>query len=329
MNQRFLGVCGLLILISSSPFPAWLQAKGQTPAANGPDEHRAMLSTYCFTCHNSRVKIGGLALDNLNLQAPDDNAQIWEKAVRKLRGRLMPPPGNPQPPQKDVDSFVAWMENSLDTRAKGPKAGYVPIQRLNRTEYAASVKALVGVEVNAKDVLPQDIQVGGFDNIAVVLSVSPAFLDQYITAARQIAKLAVGNPTPPVSNVKHSLAASQDGELPLPPGVGAGSKGGTGLAAQTSAGGPVKMGLMELLLQHGADMNAQVTGTLTYSMRVARAPSANEGKTALHVAAESGKTDLVRYLLGKGARTDIDDAEGHKAIDLAKAAEIRSLLERR
>jgi len=125
-------------------------------------------------------------------------------------------------------------------------------------------------------------------------------------------------------------------------GVGAGNRGGTGLAAQTSAGGPVNMELMELLLQHGADVNAQVTGTLTYSMRVARAPSANEGKTALHVAAETGKTDLVRYLLAKGAKTEIADAGGQRAIDLAggsgrsgsappaggnSAAEIRSLLE--
>ena len=112
------------------------------------------------------MKVGGLALDGLNLQTPEDNAEIWEKAVRKLRGRLMPPPGNPQPPQNDIDSFIAWMENTLDANAKGPKAGYVPIQRLNRTEYAASVKALVGVNVNTKDVLPQDIQVGGFDFLA-------------------------------------------------------------------------------------------------------------------------------------------------------------------
>jgi uncharacterized protein len=135
-------------------------------------------------------------------------------------------------------------------------------------------------------------------------------------------------------------------------GVGAGNRGGTGLAAQTSAGGPVNMELMELLLQHGADVNAQVTGTLTYSMRVARAPSANEGKTALHVAAETGKTDVVRYLLKKGANTEIADAGGQKPVDLARdggrdanappagrggpeggganaasAAEIRSLLE--
>jgi ankyrin repeat protein len=129
-------------------------------------------------------------------------------------------------------------------------------------------------------------------------------------------------------------------------GVGAGNRGGTGLAAQTSAGGPVNMEVMELLLQHGANVNAQVTGTLTYSMRVSRAPSANEGKTALHIAAETGKTDLVRYLLNKGAKTDLTDAGGQRAIDLvsdtgrtgsappadrsvnpASAAEIRSLLE--
>jgi ankyrin repeat protein len=112
-------------------------------------------------------------------------------------------------------------------------------------------------------------------------------------------------------------------------GVGAGNIGGTGLAAQSSAGGPVNMELMELLLQHGADVNAQVSGTRTYSMRVSRAPSANEGKTALHLAAETGKTDLVRYLLQKGANTEITDADGKKPFDLMAAdgpAEIRSLL---
>jgi mono/diheme cytochrome c family protein len=223
-SKGFLCLGALLVLIAASaPLQIGAQA-AQAPAAGAPDEHRAMLSTYCFTCHNTRVKIGGLALDGLNLQAPAENAQIWEKALRKLRGRLMPPPGNPQPAQKDIDSFIAWMENTLDSSAKGPKAGYVPIQRLNRTEYAASVKALVGVDVNANDVLPQDIQVGGFDNIATVLSISPAFLDQYVTAARQIAKLAVGSPNPKVSNVKHSLAASQEGELPLPPGTRGGMR---------------------------------------------------------------------------------------------------------
>ena len=234
---RFLCVPALLIASS-----LLVRTMAQTPAVSAPNQHRAMLSTYCYACHNGRVKSGGLALDGLDLQTPAENAQVWEKAVLRLRGRLMPPPGNPQPPQKDIDSFVAWMENSLDLNAKGPKAGYVPIQRLNRTEYAAAVKALVGVDVKAKDVLPQDIQVGGFDNIAGALGVSPAFLDQYITAARQIAKVAVGNPNPRVANVKHSLAAQQESDLPLPPGT----RGGMRFKHNFPADGEYRINILNL-----------------------------------------------------------------------------------
>jgi ankyrin repeat protein len=102
-------------------------------------------------------------------------------------------------------------------------------------------------------------------------------------------------------------------------GVGPGSRGGTGLAAQGAVGGAANTALMDLLLANGADVNAQVTGTKTYSMRVSRAPSANEGMTALHVAAQAGRVDLVRYLLEKGANTAIVNSEGRKPIDLLSA----------
>ena len=137
--------------------------------------------------------MGGLALQGLDIQAAGADAETWEKAVRKLRGRLMPPPGSPQPEQQDIDAFVAWMENKLDTNPRAPKAGYVGLQRLSRTEYAAAVKALVGVEIVAKDVLPQDAAVEGFDNIASALNVSPTFMEQYVEAARTIAKKAIGD----------------------------------------------------------------------------------------------------------------------------------------
>src|SRR5688572_1135946 len=103
---------GALLLLISASVP--LQTTAQNSVAGGavgPDQHRAMLSSYCFACHNTRVKSGGVALDGLDLNTPAQNAQVWEKALRKLRGRSMPPPGNRQPPQKDIDSFVAWMEN--------------------------------------------------------------------------------------------------------------------------------------------------------------------------------------------------------------------------
>jgi uncharacterized protein len=105
----------------------------------------------------------------------------------------------------------------------------------------------------------------------------------------------------------------------LAAGVGTGNRGGTGLAAASSGGGPVNMPLVQLLLDHGADVNAQVSGTNTYSMRISRAPSSNEGMTALHVAALTGNAGLVRYLLGKGANAGIADAGGRKPIDLIGA----------
>jgi len=225
--KQFISVSALLVLIAS---PAVMR----TSTAAQANQHRAMVNTYCVTCHNTRLKTGGLALDGavldrLNLQSAGDDAQVWEKALRKLRGNQMPPPGSPQPSQKEVDSFVAWMENALDSaardgRAKDPKAGYVPVQRLNRTEYAATVKALVGVDVNPKEVLPQDIQVEGFDNIADALSVSPSFLDQYVAAARHVAQLAVGNPNPRVSSVKYSIEAKSNPNDPLPLGTWGGIK---------------------------------------------------------------------------------------------------------
>lgn len=199
-------------------------ARAQTPTGKAADSHRELIDTYCVTCHSTLLKTGGLALEGLDLEAAENDAEIWEKVLRKLRGHQMPPPGLPQPAQQDVDSFVAWMENTLDTRAKGPKAGYVPIQRLNRTEYAAAVKALVGVEVNAKEVLPQDIQVEGFDNIADALSVSPAFLDQYVAAARHIARLAVGSPHPRVSSVTYPITPNQNPDDPPPLGTRGGIK---------------------------------------------------------------------------------------------------------
>jgi len=242
------GVALVVLIASLATFePA---AMGQT--YQDTKRYHAMLTTYCFTCHNTRAKIGGLALDGLDLGAAANDARTWEKALRKLRGHLMPPPGNPQPPQNDVDSFVAWMENTLDSHPQGPKAGpaagptagYVPIQRLNRTEYAASVKALVGVEVNPKDVLPQDIQVDGFDNIADALSVSPAFLDQYITAARHVAKLAIGDPAGHLTNVKYTIAANQNGDDPLPPGT----RGGVRFKHNFPADGEYRINIDDLSL---------------------------------------------------------------------------------
>jgi mono/diheme cytochrome c family protein len=277
--KRLVFASAFLVLIASQAL-LLTRAVGQTaekpPAALGPDHYRAMLSTYCFGCHNSRARTGGLALDGLDLQAAADNAEIWEKALRKLRGHLMPPPvmpppGNPQPPQKDLDAFVTWMENTLDSHAKGPKAGYVPIQRLNRSEYAASVKALVGVDLKPADVLPQDAQIDGFDNIAAALSVSPVFLTQYIAAARQVATAAIGDPSPRVATVKYPIAANQNPDLPLP----LGTRGGIRIKHNFPADGEyritiddLKVGIYGSTLENQSTLVIMIDGKIVFSRSV-------------------------------------------------------------
>jgi mono/diheme cytochrome c family protein len=217
--KRMIFFCALLALLAGPTAVLQTQAfqTGVSPTAGvsaQPEQLQAMVKTYCAGCHSSQAKAGGLALDVMQVQAAAEHPEIWEKVIRKLRGRLMPPPGANQPEQKDIDTFVAWMENRLDTQAKGPKAGYVGIQRLTRTEYVAAVKALVGVDVTAKDVLPSDVAIDGFDNIASVLSVSPTFVEQYVESARMIARKAVGDTS--LDNVMYPLAANRGGEaMPL------------------------------------------------------------------------------------------------------------------
>jgi hypothetical protein len=171
-------------------------AVGQVrPERAGPELARKTLDTYCVGCHNSRARAGGVAFDALTLDAVHDHADVWEKAVRKLRGRLMPPPTSRQPEQSEIDAFVTWMESRLDEASSGPNAGHVPIQRLTREEFGSAVNDLLGVELDAQTLLPAEIEVQGFDNIAAALSISPAFLDQYVTATRVAARLAVGDAT--------------------------------------------------------------------------------------------------------------------------------------
>ena len=292
--RRFPYASAALLLLASQSFlqeRAQAQTGGPAPAAASPDQYREMLNSYCTGCHNNRARVGGLALDGLDLQAAADNADIWEKVLRKLRGNLMPPPGNRQPPQRDLDSFVGWMENMLDARAQGPKAGHVPIERLNRTEYATSVKALVGVELKATDVLPQDVQVQGFDNIAAALTVSPSFMSQYITAARHVAQLAVGNPTARVSNVKYSIAANQDPDEPLP----LGTRGGIRFNHNFPADGEyritiddLKVGIYASTLENQSTLVIMIDGKIVFRQTIG-----GPDDWALHAKGPPGRAEIM------------------------------------
>jgi hypothetical protein len=196
----------------------------QVRPETGADQARQTLDAYCVGCHNSRAKAGGVALDVLGLDNVHANADVWEAALRKLRGRQMPPPGSRQPDQREIDAFVGWMEAKLDAATGGPVAGHVPMQRLTRTEFGATVSDLLGIELDAEQLLPAEIEVHGFDNVAAALSVSPAFLDQYVAAARLAARLAVGEPGKVASA---TYAQPEGGDQPLHvDGLPLGTRGG-------------------------------------------------------------------------------------------------------
>ncbi len=217
---------------------------GSTAAEPATPTPTAFIETYCGKCHNATDWAGSLAFDTLDVQRPDAEPEVWENAVGKLRGRLMPPAGERQPQQPEIDSLVAFLESGID-RGASPHVGYVPIQRLNRLEFAASVKGLLGVEVDARQMLPQDIEVEGFSNIAGALGVSPAFVEQYLSAARRVAKLAVGEPVAKVTSVFYRDEGSQQSQRTWRPGFPLGTRGGTRFTHVFPADGEYRFSFIE------------------------------------------------------------------------------------
>ena len=172
-----------------------LAATTTVNAADAAHEKWQLLGDYCEKCHNANDWAGSVAFDTMQPEDIPQDGKVWEEAVTKLQGRLMPPPGEKQPPQASIDSFVSWLQTKLDAAdAAHPDPGYVTLHRLNRTEYARSVQELLGVSVDVSALLPKDTMSDGFDDIANVLKVSPTFLDQYISAATSVAAQALGNP---------------------------------------------------------------------------------------------------------------------------------------
>jgi Protein of unknown function (DUF1592)/Protein of unknown function (DUF1588)/Protein of unknown function (DUF1587)/Protein of unknown function (DUF1585)/Protein of unknown function (DUF1595)/Planctomycete cytochrome C len=188
---------------------------------------QALLNQYCITCHNQKLKTGGLELDKLDLSHPAPNAETWEKVIRKLRAGMMPPAGANRPDRKTLDALATNIETALDQTAKAnPNPGRAPLHRMNRGEYANAIRDLLAVEVDPSTLLPADDSSNGFDNIADVLGVSPALLERYVSAAAKITRLAVGDPETAPLDVTYTVKGdlSQTGTIEgLPPGT----RGGT------------------------------------------------------------------------------------------------------
>ena len=177
-----------------------VEGAGQDPLSPTVAPHAALLNQYCVTCHNEGLRSRGtvpLELQTVDLTTVPAEAELWEKVIRKLRTGSMPPSGRPRPDRAAADSFATWLETEIDrVAAEHPNPGRTePLHRLNRTEYQNAIRDLLALDIDAAMLVPADDQSYGFDNIAGVLKVSPTLLERYLTAAREISRLAVGAST--------------------------------------------------------------------------------------------------------------------------------------
>jgi mono/diheme cytochrome c family protein len=160
--------------------------------AADPSMPRKVMDQYCVTCHNAKQKTADLLLDQLDLAHLGEHTKVAEKVVRKLRAGLMPPTGMPRPDAATMESMIRFMEGELDRTAEThlPAPG---LHRMNRAEYTNAIRDLLNLEVDATKFLPVDDSTRGFDNQAAALTISPALMEAYLSAAGKISRLAIGN----------------------------------------------------------------------------------------------------------------------------------------
>jgi mono/diheme cytochrome c family protein len=172
-------------------------ASGCGLIGNEGERQAAVVQQNCLDCHNGAELAGDLNLEALRFDAVADDAETWEKVIRKLRAGLMPPAeAGPPLDHEERDGLAAWLENEIDRSA----AAYLPapgLHRLNRTEYTNAIRDLLGLNVDATRFLPPDDSSHGFDNMAGTLTTSPALMEAYLSAAGKISRLAVGTETAP------------------------------------------------------------------------------------------------------------------------------------
>ena len=199
------------------------------PAAESA-KSRAFVNKYCVTCHNKRTLNPADGPVNLEPAAFDDllgHAGTWERVIRKLSVRAMPPPGMPRPTEPEYAAFTNWLAGSLDHAWEGhSNPGRYVVHRLNRAEYANAIRDLFDVDLDVSDLLPTDGAEFGFDNIATSLKTSPLLLEGYVNAAQRVAAMAVGDPKVRPGTTEHSISRefSQSGYIE---GLPLGTVGGT------------------------------------------------------------------------------------------------------
>src|SRR5688572_9124367 len=177
------------LIVALALVSAACQPSAEQRAAAAKD----VIDRYCTDCHNDAERTGELTLERVALTDVGAHAEVWETVVRKLRGRMMPPAGEPLPEAATADELVAYLEQQLDAAAAAsPNPGRKSLHRLNRTEYGNAIRDLLALDIDASAYLPNDSEAYGFDNIADVLGTDPSLMDRYLSAAWKITSAAIG-----------------------------------------------------------------------------------------------------------------------------------------
>jgi mono/diheme cytochrome c family protein len=212
-----------VVFLTAVPVPA--QNSTTATAANA---HRDTLQLYCVGCHSGPTPFAGLSLEPLDFAKLEENGEIWEKMIRKLRDRQMPPAGMPKPDDATMQALIKYVETGRDRLSEtNPNPGRTTLHRLNRTEYANVIRDLLALEIDVNDLLPADDIGYGFDNIGDVLSVSPFLMERYLATAAKIARTAVGDPSMPVSYQTYVVPHGLKQIDRLSENTPVGSRGGT------------------------------------------------------------------------------------------------------
>ena len=223
-----MGAAVTTVLAAQAPAPAApTPVPSHTAAVTLPTaEQTAVVKQYCSPCHNDRMKSGGLTLAAFDASQVTAHADTAEKMIRKLRAGMMPPAGVRRPSEETLSALAASLEHVLDTTAaERPNPGWRPFQRMNRAEYEAAVRDLLGIEVDVAAFLPPDTISHGFDNVADVQTFSPALMEGYLRAASQISRLAVGDRNASAGSTTYRLGRVQS-QLRHVEGAPVGTRGG-------------------------------------------------------------------------------------------------------
>ena len=230
----------------SPPFGAIapIQAHPRVGPARAVSTQREVIGEFCITCHDNDKEKGGLTLEKFDPARADQSADVAERMIKKLRAGMMPPAGSDRPPAATLDALAASLEARLDQAAVArPNPGRRSFQRLNRAEYARSIRELLGIEVDAAAFLPPDTISHNFDNIADVQSFSPTLLEGYLRAASRISRDAVGDPDAAPGSTTYRLART-GGQLAHVPGAPFGTRGGISVVHTFPADGEYTFRMM-------------------------------------------------------------------------------------